>query len=77
MMFKLFIFLVVKAICVNKLMSYSSDDCQVSITRTNLNVRFADMEFVHNFTPPDFQAKNFTPSISPNFNSFSKKKHKK
>ena len=32
----------------------------------------ADMEFVQNFTPPDFQAKNFTPSISPNFNSFSK-----
>ena len=27
--------------------------------------------------PPDFQAKNFTPSISPNFNSFSGKKHKK
>ena len=36
-----------------------------------------DMEFVQNFTPPDFQTKNFTPSISPNFNSFSKKKHKK
>ena len=36
-----------------------------------------DMEFVQNFTPPDFQAKNFTPSIPPNFNSFSKKKHKK
>ena len=35
------------------------------------------MEFVHNFTPSDFQAKNFTPLISPNFNSFSKKKHKK
>ena len=31
------------------------------------------MEFVQNFTPPDFQAKNFTPSISPNFNSFRKK----
>ena len=39
-------------------------------------VRRADTEFVQNFTPPDFQAKNFTPSISPNFNSFSKKKHK-
>ena len=26
----------------------------------------ADMEFVINFTPADFQAKNFTPSISPN-----------
>ena len=36
-----------------------------------------DMEFVQNFTTLDFQAKNFTPSISPNFNSFSKKKHKK
>ena len=35
------------------------------------------MEFVQNFTPPDFQAKNFTPSISPNFNSFSKKKTQK
>ena len=40
MMFKLFIFLVVKAIRVNKLMSYSSNDRQVSITETNLNVRF-------------------------------------
>ena len=35
------------------------------------------MEFVQNFTPPDFQAKNCTPSISPNFNNFSMKKHKK
>ena len=35
------------------------------------------MEFVKNFTHPDFQAKNFTPSISPNFNSFSKKKNTK
>ena len=34
-----------------------------------------DMEFVKNFTPPDFQV-NFTPGISPNLNSFSKKKHK-
>ena len=30
-----------------------------------------DMRFVRNFTPPDFQAKTFTLSISPNFNSFS------
>ena len=37
----------------------------------------ADMEFVQKFTPPDFKAKNFTPSISPYFNSFSGKKHKK
>ena len=36
-----------------------------------------DMKFVKNFTPPDFQAKNFTPSISPNFNSFSDKNTKK
>ena len=35
------------------------------------------MEFVKKFTPPDFQAKNFTPSISPNFNSFSGKKTQK
>ena len=35
------------------------------------------MEFVQNFTPPDFQAKNFTPSISPNFSSFSEKKTQK
>ena len=40
-------------------------------------IYLSNMEFVKNFTPPDFQAKNFTPSISPNFNSFSKKKHKK
>ena len=31
------------------------------------------MKFVKKFTPPDFQAKNFTPSILPNSNSF---KHK-
>ena len=35
------------------------------------------MEFVINFTPANFQAKDFTPPISPNFNSFSEKKHKK
>ena len=29
------------------------------------------MKIVKNFTQPDFQAKTFTPSISPNFNSFS------
>ena len=39
--------------------------------------RAPDMKFVQNFTPPDFQAKNFTPSISPNFNSFSDKNTKK
>ena len=36
-----------------------------------------DMRFVQNFTPPDFEAKNFIPSISPNFNSFSDKNTKK
>ena len=35
------------------------------------------MEFVQKFTPLDFQAKNFTPSISPYFNSFSGKKTQK
>merc|ERR1711928_154272 len=32
-----------------------------------------DMEFVQKFTLLDFQVKNFTPSILPNFNSFSNK----
>ena len=44
--------------------------------KTSCNWR-SDMEFVKQFTPPDFQAKNFTPSISPNFNSFSDKNTKK
>ena len=35
------------------------------------------MEFVQKFTPLDFQVKNFTPSILPNFNSFSNKKAQK
>ena len=47
----------------------STQPCQVGLA--------SDMEFVQKFTPPDFQAKHFTPSISPNFNSFSKKKHEK
>ena len=42
----------------------------------NCVTKSPDMKFVQNFTPPDFQVKNFTPPISPNFNSFSKKKHK-
>ena len=46
-------------------------------TSSSIIAAGADMEFVQKFTPPDFRAKNFTPSISPNFNSFSKKKHKK
>ena len=47
-----------------------------SLVLTQLHL-LPDMEFVQNFTPPDFRAKHFTPSVSPNFNSFSKKKHKK
>ena len=35
------------------------------------------MEFVKKFTPPEFQAKTFTPSISANFNSFGDKNTKK
>ena len=31
------------------------------------------MRIVPNFTPPEFQAKTFTPFISPNLNSFSDK----
>ena len=34
------------------------------------------MKFVNNFTPPDFQAKDFAPLISLNFNSFSDKNTK-
>ena len=37
----------------------------------------SDMEFVQKYTPLDFQVKNFTTSILPNFNSFSKKKTQK
>ena len=42
-----------------------------------MKMKLTDMEFVKNSTPPDFQAKNFTPSISPNYNSFSEKKKNK
>ena len=34
-------------------------------------------EICQNFTPPDFQAKDFTPLISLNFNSFSDKNTKR
>ena len=37
----------------------------------------ADMRFVQNFAPPEFQAETFTPSISPNVNSVSDKNTKK
>ena len=35
------------------------------------------MRLVKNFTPPGFQAKNFTPLFSPKFNSFGDKNTKK
>ena len=41
----------------------------VHIWKHTLTILCPDMEFVQKITPPDFQAKNFTPSISPNFNS--------
>ena len=40
----------------------------------SLGTQFSDMRFVQNFTPPDFRAKTFTPSISPNFKGFIDKK---
>ena len=43
----------------------------------SVNCVNTDMRFVRNFTPPDFQAKNFTPLFSPNFNSFGDKNTKK
>ena len=57
---------------------YIQLDCTITLCTQQLcKHSTADMEFVKNFTPSDFQEKNFTPSISPNFNGFSKKKHKK
>ena len=35
--------------------------------------KIPDIKFVQNFTLLDFQAKTLTPSISPNFDSFSDK----
>ena len=42
----------------------------LQLPRKNMYKFLADMRFVKNFTSLDFQAKNFTPLISPNFNSF-------
>ena len=55
---------------------FACTQCNFS-TKYEIALKGPDMKFVKKITPPDFQAKNFTPSISPNFNSFSKKKHKK
>ena len=49
---------------------------QFNLGKNSIKI-WAHMEFVKKFTPADFQAKNFTPSISPNFNSFSGKKTQK
>ena len=35
------------------------------------------MRFVKEYTPPEFQAKNLTPFMSPEFNSFDEKKNTK
>ena len=62
----------------------SKDECSTesnnhfrSIDLFRSMIIYTDMEFVKKFTPPEFQAKTFTPSISPNFNSVSGKTHKK
>ena len=52
-------------------------DLHCPIDTISLTSQPADMRFVQNFTLPDLQAKTFTPSISPNFNSFSDKNTKK
>ena len=56
-----------------------SDDLSAEIWQSTAGNRglAPDMRFVKKFTPPDFQAKNFTPLISPNFNSFGDKNTKK
>ena len=73
-------------ICIKELMirrgSGVTPDVKVVTSRaileeTLMKIVGTDMEFVKNFTPPDFQANNFTPTISPNFNSFSDKYTKK
>ena len=64
---------IVKIVDVSK----TSPESTVGTLKRFLSTTPSDMKFVKNVTPPDFQAKNFTPSISPNFNSFNKKKHKR
>ena len=49
---------------------------QVPVVLSKYHWPLADMIFVKKFTPPDFQAKDFTPLISLNFNSFSDKNTK-
>ena len=50
--------------------SYENIDVFSAVIRSGkISKLMTDMRLVNNFTPPDFQAKNFTPLISPNFNS--------
>ena len=61
-------------------MTFGVSDLQIvtwTVYEDDFGVSQSDMEFVQKFTPLDFQVKNFTPSILPNFNSFSKKKTQK
>ena len=53
------------------------EEMSESLLLTARGMFLTDMEFVQKFTPLDFQVRHFTPSILPNFNSFSKKKTKK
>ena len=46
---------------------------QIPAPRIKFPSANTDMRFVKKFTPPDFRDKNFTPLISPNFNSFGDK----
>ena len=50
------------------------EEMSESLLLTARGMFLTDMEFVQKFTPLDFQVRHFTPSILPNFNSFSKKK---
>ena len=55
----------------------AQDQTSVNILHTELlSMETSDMKFVKKFTPPDSQAKNFTPLILPNFNSFGDKNTK-
>ena len=61
----------------SKFLSFAENRRVQSLHAQKTWKHFSDMRFVQNFTPPEFQAKTFTPSISPNFNNFSDKNTKK
>ena len=44
-----------------------------TLNNEHIHWLFTEVRFVNNFTPQDFQAKDFTPLISLNLNSFSDK----